>query len=232
MRKEEWGQVCPSKMQENGKIIDKVKKLLALTVSPYADEAEAAMLKAQELLLRHGLTISDIQSEKPAKEVVDERVDVGQKRNDWWEKSLAKIIGDNFRCEHYFIKKRPGIYFIGLKDDVAVAKEVFSYAAIVIRHLSNEYVKANKTPYQNGRRLKNDYIIGFLDGLHDKFAEQVNSKCLALMLIKDDAVVEAAKNKNIKKARRSQIYTTGDADAIASGYIDGKNFDHERKMIE
>lgn len=49
----------PARMTErdNGKIIEKIKKLLALTDSPYADEAEAAMLKAQELLLKHGLSI-------------------------------------------------------------------------------------------------------------------------------------------------------------------------------
>lgn len=120
--------------RDNGKIIDKVKKLLALTGSPYADEAEAAMLKAQELLLKHGLTISEVETaEKPTvKEVAGEEVSTGRKRSAWWEKILAGIIGDNFRCIAYYRRKKPGFYFLGLKEDVEVAKEVFSYAVIVI----------------------------------------------------------------------------------------------------
>jgi hypothetical protein len=146
--------------QDSRKVIDKVKKLLALTDSPYADEAEAAMLKAQELLLKHGLSISDIQiNEEPAKEVVDEKVLAGRSKISWWEKILSGIIGDNFRCVAYYRRNEPNVYFIGLKEDVEVAKEVLSYAVIVIRHLSSQYVKANKVFCQNERKLKNDYIL-------------------------------------------------------------------------
>lgn len=42
------------------KVIDKVKKLLAMTESEYENEAESAMLKAQELLAKHQLTMKDI----------------------------------------------------------------------------------------------------------------------------------------------------------------------------
>lgn len=218
--------------QDNGKIIDKVKKLLALTGSPYADEAEAAMLKAQELLLKHGLSISDVEIGE-TKEVVDEKVFTSEgKTLKWWEKTLSGIIGDNFRCAAYYRRNNPSVYFIGLKGDVEVAKEVFSYAVIVIRHLSSQYVKANKALYRDGRRLKNDYIIGFLNGLRDKFTAQVNSKCLSLMLVKDDAVIKAVDSKKFKKARRPRIGVSGDAQAIAAGYRDGMEFDYDKKMIE
>ena len=219
---------------KNSQVIDKVKKLLALTGSPYADEAQAAMLKAQKLLLMHGLTISEVQAaeESAVKEVADEEVSIGGKRNNWWEKILSKIIADNFRCVAYYRRNKPGFYFLGLKEDVEVAKEVFSYAVVVIRHLSSQYVKAAFYRDQGKARIKNDYIIGFLEGLRVKFAAQVSSKCLSLMLVKDDAVVKAADNKKLKKDRRSRICAARDADAIAAGYRDGEEFDPERKMIE
>lgn len=165
--------------------------------------------------------------------MVDEKVFTSEgKTLKWWEKILSGIIGDNFRCVAYYRRNRPSVYFIGLKGDVEVAKEVFCYAVIVIKHLSSQYVKANKAFYGDGRRLKNDYIVGFLNGLRDKFAAQVSSKCLSLMLVKDDAVVKAADNKKLKKAGRPRINVAGDADAIAAGYRDGKGFDPDRKMIE
>jgi len=42
------------------KIISKVQKLFARTESNFEAEAEAALLKAQQLMMEHGLSISDI----------------------------------------------------------------------------------------------------------------------------------------------------------------------------
>lgn len=43
------------------KIIDKIRKVLAMTKSNYREEAEAALLKAQQLMALHGLTMSDVE---------------------------------------------------------------------------------------------------------------------------------------------------------------------------
>ena len=48
--------LCP----ENHKLLEKVHKLLALAESPNEHEAQNAMAKAHELLLRHNLSLLDV----------------------------------------------------------------------------------------------------------------------------------------------------------------------------
>ena len=58
--------------------IEKIKKLLALAGNnPSEEEAQAAMLKAQELLLQNGLTMEEVTShgEPAKKEVTEEKLD-------------------------------------------------------------------------------------------------------------------------------------------------------------
>ncbi len=49
---------------ENHKILDKVHKLLALAQSPNEYEAQNAMTKAHEFLLKHNLSLLDMQTER------------------------------------------------------------------------------------------------------------------------------------------------------------------------
>ena len=56
------------------KVISKIQKLFARTESTFSAEAENALLKAQELMLKHGLTMEDIDLQTPVndKEVAEE----------------------------------------------------------------------------------------------------------------------------------------------------------------
>lgn len=218
-------------MTHNNEIIEKIKKVLAMTDSPYPEESQAAMLKAQELMIKNGLSISDIEDAgKPKqKEVVDE-IAHESRRIIWWKITLSSIIGNNFRCHPYC--GYCGVFFIGIKEDVEIAKNVYAYAVIVIEQLSKEYAKANKIPGVDSRRIKNTYIFGFLDGLRDRFAEQVNSECFALILVKDDAVIEAVENKDLSKGRKRKVFVYRDQNAAAVGYRDGKSFNPNKKMIQ
>lgn len=222
-------------MSVDKNIVEKIKKVLALTQSPYPEEAMAAMLKAQELMAQHGLSMSDVNLEekKPEKEVTDQSV-YETRRMKWWIKQLSSIIGENFRCHPYYIARpnQTRMYFIGLKEDVELVKEVFNYAVIAVDHCAKAYIKKHKTPGVDGKHLKNDYIIGFLGGLRDKFKEQVASKCLSLVLVKDALVIKAVEDKKLCKGAKSKIKVERDDAARQAGYRDGMNFDSDRRMIQ
>lgn len=124
------------------KILDKIRKVLALTKSTYQEEAHAALLKAQELMAQHGLTMAEVQLQQEIgqeQQVVDTCISE-KRKNAWYEKSLSVIIGNNFRCHSYTSLGR-GIYFIGLKEDVEIAREVYLYALNTMLYLASEYVK-------------------------------------------------------------------------------------------
>ncbi len=52
------------KNEENKIILEKIKKLIALSESPNESEAAAALSKVQVLLAKHDLTMTDIKQKK------------------------------------------------------------------------------------------------------------------------------------------------------------------------
>ncbi len=213
-------------------VLSKVKKLLAVAEgSNFEQEAQNAMLKAQEFMLKHGITTEDIDFQEGKKEVTDESIaETG--RMPWYWKSLMTILGDNFRCKPYTYKgKISRACFIGLKEDVRLVKEVFNYAVNVVETCSKKYTEKYKKPGFNVSGIKNDYIQGFIRGLKDKFAEQVESKGFALMLVKDDAVMEVIEKKKLRKGQGSRITRSYNDDARSAGYQQGRNFQNPSRVI-
>lgn len=150
--------------QEREKVIEKIKKMLMTTTENGAseEEAQAFMLRAQKLMLKHGLSMSDIETEGQAvKEVVEEPGSDFERRV-WWKGRLASIIAENFRCYTFFTNYGNGmmrVKFLGLKEDVEIAIEVFKYASEIIPYHAKKYVNKRKKELekQAGIDFKKDF---------------------------------------------------------------------------
>jgi len=216
-------------------ILTKAKKLLALAENnTSADESQNSFLKAQMLLLKHGLTMNDVAESdiSNTKSVLNTSIDESS-RMAWWKKSLTDIISSNFRCKSFtsFRSINTRICIIGLEEDVNIATEIYNCAVRTVEHQSKMYVKLNK---KNGKSagLKNDFIIGWLSGLEDKFKKQVESvKEYGLILVKDALVVAEVEKMKLRTGQRSKITANRDADARNAGYKQGNNFNGSSKMI-
>lgn len=131
--------------QVSEKIIEKIRHLLNKTVANGAteDEAKTAMLMAQKLMAKHGLTMSEVTA-------VDNKVIHNMTdsiRREWWVDSLSRIISDNFRCRVYAmpgLKKTYHYVFLGFKEDSEIAKEVFKFAAQYIQYAAKKFLKEFK----------------------------------------------------------------------------------------
>ena len=216
-------------------VIEKVKKILAVAENnPFPEEAQTALLKAQKFMLENGLSMLDVEfkNKKEVKEVTDKTI-YESTRMSWYHKNLLVIIGDNFKCQSYTSTRRSGTKacFIGLKQDVELAKEVYMCAVNTLEFCSKNYVSRHKKPGTNATRIKNDFMLGFIKGLKDKFKEQVKVNNFALMLIKDNAVIEAIKMKKLHKVQGSPIRVNNDQSAKQAGYTQGRNFQNNTRMI-
>lgn len=209
-------------------IISKIRKVLALaTNNSSKEEGENAILIAQKMMIENNIVSSDIKEIQPTKEVTDE-IGYSAKKSKWWHNNLASIIASNFKCfvyiEHLrYLVSITNIKFLGLKEDVELAKAVYLYAITFIDYSSKKYAQEHK---ENGStsEIKNQYILGFLAGLRVKFADQIQKNNWGLIIVKDALVITAQKKLHLRSFTSSNARMGFDSNARDAGYTQGKQF--------
>ena len=137
-------------MDDIEKVIEKVRKLLALAQSPNEHEAAAAMDKAQELLAIHNLDMTQVESEEAESSVTQDYVrteSVG-----WaWQRHLRGAVAMMYFCRYYFkFEKVPTSrrscgyirydlhFYVGEKHNIEVAKLMSDYLVDAVIRLAKE----------------------------------------------------------------------------------------------
>lgn len=216
------------------KLIEKIKKLLALSESSNENEAKVAMLKAQELLIKHKLSIKEVKEIKITNDSIKEKVSSISFRQGKWKAQLGDLIAENFGCYQYFKRGTSRtIAFFGKEEDILVCNIVLEYAVDCInssvRKLKYRYFKDGYST----RGLENDYALGFINGLEKMFEEQKRkNEKWGLVLVKDAEVVEAYNNINFKGSINTDTSFKGHSDAFYQGKEEGENFSISDKITE
>lgn len=218
-------------------IILKIQKLLALSKSSNENEAQNAMLKAQKLLIKYKLSMQDIENYSSEKINIEEFKTEQRFRGKSWKGNLASIIANNFGCFLYYKtgnRKVHTVCFYGKEEDVIIANIMFEYAVKWINLEGNKLVKRIK---QDKRRkyfdgIKNDYALGFISGLEERFRSQIKeNEEWGLVLQKDQVVIDSFNEFSSgfgtisvnEKFNRHRI-------AYEKGVKDGKKFDISDKI--
>jgi len=209
------------------KLIAKIHNLFKLAEgNSNSNEAQNAMLKAQQLMAQNGIEQSEVNQIIKPKEVLSENItEFG--RLSWYEKQLSLIIARNFRCEIYIKKAKSGgsIVFIGLKDDVQLAKMVYNFSVIAIQNDTVNFVKQYKKYHVvYNVAVKNDYMMGWLRGLDTKYKEQVSQNGWGLVLVKDPLVQQELSKIHLRKSQSSSVSRGNDRNVYDKGFEKGKNF--------
>lgn len=208
---------------------DKLRKLLRLSGSPNQHEAQLALQKAQELAMKHGYSLSDLET-ATTQEVLDVPVDDerGNAGISTASSMLASMLAPFFRVKVY--QKRNGKYStmaaIGLPKDVTSFTLSYQFTINSFETLWKIYNKQNPSPY--ARRMRNDFLIGFIAGCKERLT--IQSQEYGIMIVTPDAVMKryhekfpARREWPRKKQRFSYITTAGDSHAFHAGVRGGKN---------
>lgn len=234
-------------------VLNKVRKLLALAGNnPNQQESEAAMMKAQQLLLSHGLEMRDAQFEEGRPEEAEERSTSNLNTQlTWWEGRIGVVVAKNFRCGCFrqsFFHPESKSYqrrmcFVGLPEDAEIAAQVYNLACRTAKYEVVKYLKEAKKATElvamlrgeesdwsrsKSLRTRNDYLLGWIEGLKVAFAKNVTEN--ALILVKPDAVIQYVKALRLKYRRASSIARRGDASAHAAGKRAGSQFNSREKL--
>lgn len=149
------------------KVLDQIRKLLALATSPNEHEAALALSKAKELMLRYNIDNIDLEKDQ-AEDIIEVDFQISHSSE---ESSLRFVywLGKAFLVKPILIKRNIGedkikfekyIRFIGKTADVAVSTYIFSYMMSFLDKKTKEYSKKKKT--------QKDYSLGFITAVCDK----------------------------------------------------------------
>ena len=151
-------------MTVTDKILDRVKKLLALAESDNEHEAAVAAGAAQRLLLEYNLTISDLSKVTKEDSSIEEKAIDVQGRLSAWRLTLCEGIVRAFGCRVLISKGygKTSLLVVGAPNDVAVAQVTYEYLTDVVNKLTkldyksvwkNKRNKIKKTCKRKPRRL-------------------------------------------------------------------------------
>lgn len=155
------------------KIVERIRKILSLAGNnPSEKEAALAAEKAQELLIRHNLTMADVPlSSAAAERVVEEFGESGRWRA--YEKSLMTVVAKAHLCKA-LIGRKGIVSFIGRESNAQVARYMFGYLRETIYRLGLESWMENK-PKFHGVHGKT-YIGSFGLGAVKRIGERLDTR--------------------------------------------------------
>lgn len=136
------------------KMIDKVRKLLALATSANENEAALAAEKAQAILAEYNLDLSEVKSIDHDE---DEDVEImvgGVTSKRPWRRPLAQAVAQMYFCTYFYqgIGKKEQHSFVGSKANTQVATMMFQYLSDTIHRLGNkEALKYPKSEHSRAR---------------------------------------------------------------------------------
>ena len=211
--------------QTNERILEKVRRLLALSKSSNPHEAAAAAAKAQELLTRHKLAMADV-PDKDREEYTRRFLDTANSAQ--WISSLVNMVGRAHYCR--VVSHRNGIYaFIGRPSDIKIALYVYAYLAREIIRLADDAWKDFDGYARSPREWKTAFHHGAVKGVGDAFDAQrreheAQPDTRSLIIVSDKALAEAKGRyypQGTIAGRRVQRFDN--AEAFQVGYRAGRD---------
>ena len=208
------------------KILDKVKKLLALAESDNENEAAAAAGAAQRLLLEHNLTISDVSKVTQEDATIEEKAVDVQGRLSAWRLSLCEGVATALGCRVLISKGygKTSLLIVGAPNDVCVAQVTYEYLIGVVDKLTRQNARGW------GRTYANSYRQGIVARLQERLRAQTkqNKEELKEKATEVGTALVLRKEQNLSDYMNKfkGTYRSGnsslDYGAYSSGYQDGE----------
>lgn len=199
-------------------IKDKIARLLRLAGNnPNPHEAEAALLKARELMMAYH--ISEAELGGPDDAVVHKRR-IDRRRGEYplWMNTMVAMLADTFRCEVFLVVPDATwseVWAIGLESDLDALELVVPW---ILRAAANCALAYHTRHHE----AVEDYYAGFQQGVYRALTTQAQEhrKDWALVLTKHPAVRDEAERMAIRYGQdqrrvKKATYHQGEADGYA-----------------
>lgn len=210
-------------MDDREKILDKIKKLLALSGSSNPNEAATAAAHAQRLMDKYKIEQTMLEA---AAEVVEEDVrdwndpldGVPHKSFITWKARLGLVIGKH---NGVFIWKNGGaIMLVGKASDVQATRYLYAYCAREIDRLTKEHCAGEGKSYANNFRLGCiDTIAAKLKEERDALRKEIRQQSTGTALVRvNEALAKIDKTYSLAEVFATQKFKLRTGTAHASTY--------------
>ncbi len=205
------------------KILDKIRKCLALSKSANEHEAAAALRQAKKLMNQYDLTNDDVSISEISESTVKAKTKYSPPR---WQRNIAYVVSTAFQCNYFFNNQyceQTTWTFIG-KDPAA---EIASYAFNILnRKCSNDrkdYYNSNKRYKRANRIRRADLFAEFWVRAIEKEVESFAESCPKTQEIINKYIEKYHTNLIDAKHRSTSISFSDkrDVDAILEGLNKG-----------
>lgn len=215
-------------MTDMNKITDKIQKLLNLAGNnPNEEEAQAALLKAQELMAQYNLdreSLGDKEKIKYSFEISNVKANPRARR-------LLSIIAEAFAC-NLLISADHKCGFFGREDNAKAAKECMQFIHHTMERGMNRVCKEHglkSTAVAGASDIYNGYAAGFLSGLKEVVDAQ--TVALAVVVTQDVKDAYAARFPNLGTFKgKTTTWNHAYKDAYQSGVTDGRSAMGKRSL--
>ena len=213
----------------DNQIVSKIRKLLKLAGSPNEHEARLATEMANDLLIRHNISMQQVA--QASGETIKEKGQYTARFVRVEDKWLCQILKDYFFIEIMARRQSIGLnsanqtmwktilVFLGTETNVEVASFTYDYLVRQYRNLWLTYKAESGKP----EKARQAYYLGLTRGLAAQLAarrQKVETET-GLVVVASAALQAHMKSLKLKKAKSSSI--THDHDAVASGTRAGKD---------
>lgn len=218
---------------DNKAIVDKIRKLLALSKSSNEHEAARALEQANRLLLLHNLEMKDVEGENDLSKIVEDDLEVGGRIMNWKKLILQAVLKLN-NCDliSAYAKKDGKLGYkasdfnrclkaIGKRHNIDISVSMYDY----LKKTQERKIKINN-PHD-----KNAFRIGFAHAIYDKIEEIIYNRekekgtvndCTALVVVEKALIDKYKKEKFEGLQMKSYGAKKVDAKSFYAGQAAGR----------
>lgn len=184
---------------ERTDIIKRIQKLLSLSASDNEHEAASAAAKAQALLSKHNLEMTDIPDMDSGAGKAEEAKSRTRKKLERWAFNLARVTADAFDCDYYHSYDGHTV-FIGVGVDQEVCAWTYTYLYRTLLRMGSTYLRTECRRLRSNRSKKTareSYLRGVVHTIHQRLQEQKQQTPVTefgLVAVKESAIADAMPN--------------------------------------
>ena len=188
---------------DQGRIIERIRKLLRLSESANPHEAALAAQRVQQMLSEHNLTMESIgrDAETDKARQVNRKT---RKELEKWAHALASHTANAFDCQYFHDPNTGDTSFVGVGVDPEVCGWMYGYLYKTLLRLASEHMRGPARLLRSAkskRAARNSFLFGAVDVINYRMYLQKKATPItsdALVPVKD-AIVRAAMPDELKR---------------------------------